>query len=106
MVVIGRTFVDLGGSDMIEPVALGKATVVGPDCANFKDALDRLLDGDGLVATSHEHLTETLAELLDDPVRRAGLAERGRAVIRAAQGATERNANLLTGLLGSPAPTT
>ena len=105
VVVIGRTFVDLGGSDMIEPVALGKATVVGPDCANFKDALTRLLDGNGLVQATHEDLAGVLSGLLGDPARRTDLAERGRAVIRAAQGATERNATLLTGLLGSPPPT-
>ena len=50
LVVIGRSFGDLHGSDMIEPVALGKATIVGPAVTDFRDIADALLSG-GSVAT-------------------------------------------------------
>ena len=99
VVVIGRTFTDLGGSDMIEPVALGKATVIGPDCRNFLDAVSRLSRGPGVVQCSPAQLPETLADLLDDPTKRADLAEHGRAIIRSAQGATERNATIICRML-------
>jgi 3-deoxy-D-manno-octulosonic-acid transferase len=99
VVVIGRTFSDLGGSDMIEPIALGKATIVGPDCRNFLDARDRLLKGGGLVSCAHDDLASTIAELLRLPEERRKLSECGRRVIREAQGATKRNAALLSSLL-------
>ncbi|MCA9286632.1 MAG: hypothetical protein KDA22_15520 [Phycisphaerales bacterium] len=103
VVVVGRTFDDLGGSDMMEPVALGKATVVGPSLENFADTARALEEGGGLVRTSHSELAATLAALLADPERRNELGARGRAVIRAAQGATERNAELVLSLLPSRA---
>ncbi|MBX3355091.1 MAG: hypothetical protein KF724_05270 [Phycisphaeraceae bacterium] len=102
LVVIGRTFaVDrrYGGSDMIEPVALGKATVVGPDTSNFSETVTQLHEARGLVRCDAESLKATLAELLSNSAERAALAERGRAEIRARQGASERVARLLVDLL-------
>src|SRR5439155_3933873 len=47
LVVVGRTLVDLGssqhGSDMIEPAALAKPTIVGPYTGNFADAMTKLV---------------------------------------------------------------
>ena len=99
VVVIGRTFTDLGGSDMIEPVALGKATVIGPDCRNFLDAVNRLSRGPGLIQCSEAELPDALAELLNNPAERSKLAEQGREIIRSAQGATERNATIICEML-------
>ncbi len=99
VVVVGRTFADLGGSDMIEPVALGKAVVAGPDCENFADAITRLLKVDGIVQCIEVNLQETIASLLADPERRRALAENGRSLIRDQQGATQRNTQSLCGLL-------
>ncbi len=99
VVVIGRSFGNLHGSDMMEPVALGTATVVGPAVADFQDTVDALLAGDGIVQTDREHLAEVVGELLNDAARRARLADNGRAVLRAQQGATTRNAELIASLL-------
>ncbi len=100
VVVVGRSFVDLHGSDMMEPVALGKATVAGPAVSDFQDTVDALLAGGGLVQTNAAGLPGVLRELLESPPRRRQLAADGRAVIRAHQGATERNAELIEKLLG------
>lgn len=99
VVVIGRTFSDLGGSDMIEPIGLGKATIVGPDCRNFLDARDRLLRGGGLLSCDSSDLSATIHRLLEDANQRSELARRGQTVIRESQGGTTRNANVLTSLL-------
>ncbi|MHC4414394.1 MAG: 3-deoxy-D-manno-octulosonic acid transferase [Planctomycetota bacterium] len=99
VVVVGRSFVDLHGSDMMEPVALGKATITGPAVADFQDTVDALLAGGGMVQTDREGLPGVLRELLDDPPRRKRLAEDGRAVIRAHQGASARHAELIVELL-------
>jgi 3-deoxy-D-manno-octulosonic-acid transferase len=99
VVVVGRSFGNLHGSDMMEPVALGAATVVGPAVADFQDTVDALLAGDGLIQTDRHHLAGVIRDLLDDPERRRVLAANARRVIRAQQGATERNAALIRTLI-------
>ncbi len=103
VVVVGRSFGDLYGSNVTEPVALGKATIVGPAVDDFKETVDALVAGDGIVQTTREKLRQTLRDLLDDPQRRSALAENGRAIIRSHQGASDRNAKRLLSLLGKVA---
>ncbi len=100
VVVVGRSFGALHGSDMMEPIALGKATIVGPAVADFQETVRALLDGQGIVQTDRAQLSAALRELLEDPQQRLQLAERGRAVIRAHQGATRRQVALIMQLLG------
>lgn len=99
LVVIGRSFVPLYGSDMMEPIALGKATIVGPNVADFQDTVEHLVKGNGLIQTTASELASTIRELLDDPARRQQLAENGRRVIRDKQGATAHHAQLIVNLL-------
>ncbi len=98
IVVVGRSFVDLYGSNVTEPVALGKATIVGPAVGDFQDTVDALAAGEAIVQTTREGLAKTLRDLLDDPQRRCTLAENGRAVIRSHRGATDRNVKRLISL--------
>lgn len=99
VVVIGRSFGVLHGSDMIEPIALGKATIIGPRFGDFQEAAEALISGGGLIQTTADELHTALADLLDSPVKRAELAARGRAVIRSMQGATQRHLELIHPLL-------
>jgi 3-deoxy-D-manno-octulosonic-acid transferase len=102
VVVVGRSFGNLHGSDMMEPIALGKATIVGPAVADFQDTVDALLAGEGLVQTTAAELPKAIRTLLDDEDRRSRLASNGREVIRAHQGASERNAALILSYLERP----
>lgn len=96
LVVVGRTFVPLGGSDMIEPVALGKATIVGPHVDHFQFAADALLAGNGLVQVDEtDQLATVIGDLLADTERREQLASSGRSVIERHQGATARHVALI-----------
>ena len=95
VVVVGRSFGDLHGSDMIEPIALGKPTIVGPAVSDFQDAMDALLAAGGVVQATAEELPKALEQLLMQPQRRYELARNGRDAIRAHQGATERTAQLI-----------
>ena len=88
VVVVGRSFGNLHGSDMMEPIALGKATIVGPAVDDFRDTVDALLAREGLVQTSTAELAVVLKDLLDDAARRHELGRNGREVIRTHQGAT------------------
>ncbi|MCZ6836839.1 MAG: hypothetical protein O7G85_13770 [Planctomycetota bacterium] len=99
VVVIGRSFGQLHGSDMMEPIALGKPTVIGPAYDDFQLTMDALIEGGGVVQTTREELGDVLRELLDDDQRRLELASKGRDVIRAHHGATNRHASMIRELL-------
>ena len=96
IVVVGRSFGSLHGSDPVEPIARGAATVIGPAVSDFRYAVDRLRDGDGIIQTDAESLPEVIQELVDDACRRQELVTQGHAVIRAEQGATGRCVELLS----------
>ncbi len=99
VVVVGRSFGDLHGSDMMEPAALGKPVVVGPATEDFRETVECLVDGGGIVVTDRDHLAEEIGSLLDDPERRSRLVDAARSVIRRQQGATERTTTLLLSML-------
>jgi 3-deoxy-D-manno-octulosonic-acid transferase len=103
VVVIGRTFGDMGGSDPIESIGLGKATVVGPSVKNFEEIVRLFEEAGGLVRAERENLGETIRALLADPARRREIAERGRAVIRSQKGASPRHAEMLLELIDAKA---
>jgi 3-deoxy-D-manno-octulosonic-acid transferase len=94
VVVIGRTFGDLHGSDMMEPAALGRCIVAGPRTDDFAVTAEALRHGGGLVDATRDSLGRTLAELAGDPARRGALGRAAREVVRANQGATGRTVAL------------
>lgn len=104
IVVIGRSFGNLHGSDMMEPAALGKPVVVGPATSDFQETVVRLSEGGGIVLSDTDRLAKDLKALLDDPERRGRLAAAARAVIREEQGATERTCDLLHSMLDARSP--
>ncbi len=95
--IVGRSFLGLYGSDPTEPVALGKATIIGPHHADFADMVAALRAGEGLIVTDQPGATA--ATLLAEPDRAAAMGRRGREVIREHQGATRRHAEMLTAML-------
>ena len=102
VVVVGRSFDGLGGSDPIEPIALGKPTVIGPDYDNFAEVVEALHEAGGIVIARDEgDLVQAVAELLRDRERAAAMAEAGREVIRVRRGATARHGEMLLGVLGA-----
>ena len=99
LVVLGRTFGNLHGSDMMEPAGLGKVVIVGPRVDDFQSTADALIKSGGLVQTSAENLRATIAKLLADPKRREQIASAARDVIRKEQGASARHAKIAQELL-------
>ena len=96
VVVIGRTFDPApGGSDPIESIALGKATVIGPHAANFEYVVKTFSDADAIVTCDAASLASTLRDLLADRPRRESLATKGAACIHLQQGATARHADMI-----------
>ena len=95
--IVGRSFVPLGGSDPIEAIALGKATIIGPHHDNFQDVVSAFAEEGGIRITSRP--MEDAQALLNDDEARERMGEAGRGVIRRRKGATERNVRLLHTLL-------
>lgn len=101
VVVVGRSFGSQYGSDPIEPVALGKPTVIGPAVSDFAAVVSAFEQEGGIVRSTPGTLGKTLESLIGDPARRSELARKGRDCIRKNQGASGRNAGLLWPLLPS-----
>ena len=93
LVVVGRTFVDLGGSDMIEPVALGRPTIIGPDTTHFQVIAGDLEEAGGLRRCGPDELGDAIRSMpIADPEAAAGMA-RGRRLIRDRQGDRPRRSS-------------
>ncbi|MFN9132523.1 MAG: 3-deoxy-D-manno-octulosonic acid transferase [Phycisphaerales bacterium] len=103
LVVVGRSFGRLFGSDPIEPVALGKPTIIGPRFGDFALIVDALRADNAIRVVDAVDLASTVASLLAAPDVRAAMAAAGRACIIRNRGATARHAELLRDLAGEAA---
>jgi len=101
LVVIGRSFGTLFGSDPIEPIALGKPVIIGPHVDDFAEIVRILREGRGLLQRERGELSAAIRGLLASPENRAELARRGRDVIRQHQGASKRHAEMIGGMLSA-----
>lgn len=102
LVVVGRSFGMLHGSDPIEPASLGKAVVIGPAVADFAQVVAALERHGGLCRATTSTLPAVLAELVGDDKKRMALARGALSCIEAEAGASGRHQELLTGLLPGP----
>jgi 3-deoxy-D-manno-octulosonic-acid transferase len=101
VVLVGRTLLDLGekqhGSDMIEPTALGKPTVVGPFTGNFTDVMHALRNGRAIIEIKDpDELCEAVYQLLTNP---NDIGSRAIHVVQTQRGATDRTLKCVLQLL-------
>lgn len=101
VVVVGRSFGELYGSDPMDPAALGKCVVIGPNVDDFRTAVEILEKGGGIVRTTREGLKGELARLLGNADERRAVGERARAVVVRQHGSARRHAELLQTMLSS-----
>ncbi len=100
VVFVGRTLVPLGGSDLMEVAALGKAMCYGPHIENFAEVSARLQAADAAVIAPNEtELASTLHALLSDEVEAKEMGRRAQEVVRRNTGATARTVDLLCAAL-------
>ncbi|MEO0477291.1 MAG: glycosyltransferase N-terminal domain-containing protein [Planctomycetota bacterium] len=99
VVVVGRSFLGLYGSDVMEPTALGKPVIIGPNHSDFQDTVDAMYSAGGLIVTDDPG--QHIRELLEDRNKAQQVAEAGRAVIRKRQGSTGRHADMILDMLGN-----
>lgn len=92
---VGGTLVPVGGHNLLEPAALGVATLCGPHTSNTQDAADLLLNAQGLVQIAPQELAEQVTTLASNSERRAALANNALHVIRDNRGALQRVMQLI-----------
>ena len=97
VVIVGRSFLGLYGSNVMEPIALGKATIIGTHHADFAETVAVLRANGGIEV--NDQPGAAAAELLEDAPRAQHLAQAGYGVILSRQGSTQRHTELLMRLM-------
>jgi len=70
LVIMGGSFVPVGGHNILEPASYNRAIVTGPFMENFREELALMLDKDAIIQVSSlDELQQQLAMLLDDADR-------------------------------------
>jgi len=96
LIFIGKSLTAQGGQNPIEPGALGKAMVFGPNMQNFADVARTFLARKGAIQVRDAaELEKVLGDLLGDPKRREQLGFNAQEVVRDNQGALERTVDMV-----------
>ena len=91
IVFVGGSLIPHGGQNMLEPIALGKPTVVGPHTHHFTSLVTALCAAEALqVVKTADELGTVMMRYWDDAATLAGQVEAGLAFLRANQGAVSR----------------
>lgn len=96
VVFVGKSLTTNGGQNPIEPAALGKATVFGPNMQNFEDVARIFLNQHAVIQVRDAAgLEKVLADLLGNEARRQELGESAARVVRDHQGAINRTVDMI-----------
>ena len=96
VVFVGKSLTAVGGQNPIEPGAVGKAMVFGPNMQNFTDiARDFVTQSAAVQAGNAEMLEKAIAELLADENRREELGRNALRVVRENLGAMGRTVDMI-----------
>jgi 3-deoxy-D-manno-octulosonic-acid transferase len=96
VVFVGKSLTAEGGQNPIEPGALGKAMVFGPNMQNFAEVAGSLVQQNGAVQVQDAAgLEEALGELLADEARRKQLGRNALKVVNENLGAVDRTVDMI-----------
>ncbi|HEY3931247.1 MAG TPA: 3-deoxy-D-manno-octulosonic acid transferase [Verrucomicrobiae bacterium] len=96
VVFVGKSLTAIGGQNPIEPGALGKPMVFGPNMQNFGDVTRNFLgQGGALQVRDPEELEKMIGELLADEKWRAEMGQNALKVVRENLGAVERTVEMI-----------
>ncbi len=96
IVFVGKSLTRHGGQNLIEPAALGKPVIVGPNMENFRPVMaDFLAAGAVLQVRDAAALGAAVERLLGDPAARAEYARLGRNLVRDRAGVVKATVNLV-----------
>ncbi len=93
VVVIGGGFDELGGQNLIQPLALSKPVIHGPNMFNFRDvAASSVRAGCSIICDSSDEVATQIQSLLNDDERRKVMADGAKKLIADNVGASRRYA--------------
>lgn len=96
VIFVGKSLTAEGGQNPIEPGALGKAMVFGPNMQNFPSIAADLVASNGAVQVNNSvELESAIAELLSDKERAAQLGRNALAVVHRNRGSIERTVDMI-----------
>ena len=96
IIFIGKSLAAQGGQNPIEPGALGKAMVFGPNMQNFAEVVREFLEQKGAVQVRDPaELERVLGELLADESRREQLGRNALKVVHENLGAIDRTVDMI-----------
>ena len=89
--VVGGSFVDVGGHNILEPIVAGAAVVFGPNMSNFRQIAELVAGQNaGHQVRSADELIFIVKELLDEPELRMKFVNNGRMLMEQNRGALLR----------------
>jgi 3-deoxy-D-manno-octulosonic-acid transferase len=98
--VIGGSFIEHGGQNVLEAAAWGIPVVSGPHMFNFAEITELLVSAGAMVRLQHtDELAPCLLQLLDEPVRREEMGAAGERVVAENRGARDRLLGRVGGIL-------
>lgn len=96
VVFVGKTLTAKGGQNPIEPAALGKAVVFGPNMQNFRGIVPEFLEAKAVrQVKSAGELETVIAGLLADPDGRTAMGRKARQVVEHNQGSIARTVEII-----------
>jgi 3-deoxy-D-manno-octulosonic-acid transferase len=102
VIFVGKSLTAEGGQNPIEPGALGKAIVFGPNMQNFKAIAADLVGKQGAIQVRDAvELEATIAELLNNPARCEEMGKNALEVVRQNQGSIDRTVEMIVKNLGN-----
>ena len=98
---LGGTLAPIGGHNILEPAALGKPVITGPERANVADIAQRLIDGGGAIEVRNAaDLSLALDGLFTDGAQRDRMGQAALALVASGRGALERTLSVMDSALG------
>lgn len=100
---VGGSLQAIGGHNLLEPAAMGTATVTGPHLHNFAEISRRMREaGAVVIAEDAQGVGDALLTLLRDPDAREDMARAGCALVSNGRGALKRTVALIGPALPPP----
>src|ERR1043166_907966 len=101
VIFIGKSLTAEGGQNPIEPGALGKPMVFGPNMQNFEAIARSFCEQNGAMQVRDEGELETaFADLLADEARAAEMGQNAKCIVRENSGGIERTVDMIVERLG------
>lgn len=101
VIFVGKSLTADGGQNPIEPGALGKPMIFGPNMQNFESIAKTFVEQKGaLQVRNAAELEAGLERLFGDPVLRRELGQKAEAIVRINRGGIDRTTGLILECLG------